>query len=267
MRNALALGSVLAALLLSACAQPIPDSGAGFGAGLQGGAGMAGAPTAGFVPPPPVVAAPLDAPLPAPALVPPGGIHPSELAAAGIGRAALAPTAPGILLPQTFVDGVPQLPPGGLEADPAWTAPPLAPSAALPQPSASGISDEQDFDAVVARETIESDALRRQQQAAQYQVVMPAPLPVPPADTGPNIVEFALNAPNRKGQEWYSRFVFATEGRMQRNCADYVSADEAQRDFLARGGPERDPRGLDPDGDGFACGWDPAPFLAAVGRG
>ena len=53
---------------------------------------------------------------------------------------------------------------------------------------------------------------------------------------------------------------------MQRNCADYRTPDEAQRDFLTRGGPERDSRGLDPDGDGFACGWDPAPFRAAVGR-
>jgi hypothetical protein len=34
---------------------------------------------------------------------------------------------------------------------------------------------------------------------------------------------------------------------------------------LARGGPDKDPRGLDPDGDGFACGWDPAPFLLAEG--
>ena len=66
------------------------------------------------------------------------------------------------------------------------------------------------------------------------------------------------------GQEWYARFVFSGEGRMLRNCNGYANPDDAQRDFLARGGPERDPRGLDPDGDGFACAWDPAPFRAAT---
>jgi hypothetical protein len=95
-------------------------------------------------------------------------------------------------------------------------------------------------------------------------VLVNAPAVAPVADAGPNIVAYALSAPNQVGQEWYSRFAFAREGRMQRNCADYRSADEAQSDFLARGGPERDARGLDPDGDGFACGWDPAPFRAAV---
>ena len=38
----------------------------------------------------------------------------------------------------------------------------------------------------------------------------------------------------------------------------------AQIDFLAKGGPERDRLGVDPDGDGYACAWNPAPFRAAV---
>lgn len=133
--------------------------------------------------------------------------------------------------------------------------------AAIGNPS---ISDEQSFSAVTGRETIQSDAERRAAQAAARQVVAPQPIPQRPADTGPNIVEYALNAPNAKGQEWYSRLVISGQGRFLRNCARYATADEAQRDFLARGGPDRDPRGIDPDGDGFACGWDPAPFRAAV---
>jgi hypothetical protein len=32
---------------------------------------------------------------------------------------------------------------------------------------------------------------------------------------------------------------------------------------LSNGGPERDRLGLDPDGDGFACYWDPTPFRLA----
>lgn len=172
--------------------------------------------------------------LAAPAAVSTGTIGSGDLAAAGIRGAAPAPVG-------------------------AQTGAPLA-------IQSSGISDEQDFDAVSSRETIESDAARMAQAAANYQVIQPTALPEPPASTGPDIVAYALNAPNRLGQPWYSRFIFSGQGRFQRNCAKYRSADEAQRDFLARGGPERDPRGLDPDGDGFACGWDPAPFLAAVGR-
>ena len=153
----------------------------------------------------------------------------------------------------------------GLEASPSNAAPALM--GTVPGNS-GGISDEQDFAAVSSRESIESDAARRAQQAAQYQVLQPQALPAPPPTTGPNIVEYALNAPNSRGQPWYSRFVLlAREGRQERNCAKYRTADEAQRDFLARGGPEPDPPGLDSDGDGFACAWDPAPFRAAVGRG
>ena len=132
--------------------------------------------------------------------------------------------------------------------------------------SNSGISDEQNFDAVAGRETIESDAARRAAQAAAREQVEPTAVPDRPSNTGPNIVEYAVNAPNVKGQEWYSRSLLTTQGRYQRNCADYATPDDAQRDFLARGGPERDRRGIDPDGDGFACGWDPAPFRAAFGN-
>ncbi|WP_306467353.1 hypothetical protein [Limimaricola sp. G21655-S1] len=142
-----------------------------------------------------------------------------------------------------------------------------SPTNAAPGAGGAAISDEQSFEAVAGRETIQSDAERRAQQAAAYQVIQPTALPQRAGDTGPNIVEYALNAPNKRGQEWYSRFILGTMGnRFERNCASYRSPDEAQRDFLARGGPERDPKGIDPDGDGFACGWDPAPFLAAVGR-
>lgn len=159
----------------------------------------------------------------------------------------------------------------GIEASPSNAAPALVGTLPVANPSVpgsnAGISDEQSFEAVSSRESIESDAARRAQQAAQYQVVQPQALPEQPADTGPNIIEYALSAPNSVGQAWYSRFMFSGEGRQQRNCAKYRTADEAQRDFLSRGGPERDSLGLDPDGDGFACGWNPAPFRAAVGRG
>lgn len=154
----------------------------------------------------------------------------------------------------------------GAQAEPVGAPLSAINPAPAPATNNAGISDEQDFSAVSARESIESDAQRRAAQAAQRQEIQPTALPDRPADTGPNIVQYALNAPNSRGQEWYSRSLLTTQARFQRNCAEYNSPDAAQRDFLARGGPERDPRGIDPDGDGFACGWDPAPFrLAAQG--
>ncbi len=182
----------------------------------------------------------------------------SELAQAGIGVQAPAPapaltTAPA---PAPTLMNDP-LRTQGVQASPSNPAPALV-------NSGTGLSDEQSFDAVSGRETIESDAQRRAAQAAAREQIAPSALPERPANTGPNIVAYALNAPNVKGQEWYSRSLLSGESRFRRNCASYATPDDAQRDFLARGGPERDRRGIDPDGDGFACGWDPAPFIQAM---
>lgn len=178
---------------------------------------------------------------------PGGAITSSELAAAGIGGTGVPATSGG-LGNATTVDPNAALAPAGSVGD---------------NPT---ISDEQNFDAVSGRETIESDAQRRAEQAERLVVVEPVPLPSQRADSGPNIVQYAINAPNQKGQQWYSRSILSGDNRFQRNCATYANPDEAQRDFLRRGGPERDQRGIDPDGDGFACGWDPAPFRLATGN-
>jgi len=126
------------------------------------------------------------------------------------------------------------------------------------------ISDEQNFDAVSARETIESDAERLAAQAQAYQVIQPTALPTRRGASGPSIVEFALATTNLVGQGIYSRSIIGAQSRFNRNCAKYPSSDMAQADFLKLGGPKRDRKGLDPDGDGFACYWDPAPFRQAV---
>ncbi|MBW4707504.1 hypothetical protein KX928_06865 [Roseobacter sp. YSTF-M11] len=126
-----------------------------------------------------------------------------------------------------------------------------------------GISDENDFDAVAERQTIESDAQRIASNAAQYEIVQPEALPERSGSDQPNIVAFALSTRHPKGQSVYARAGFGGEDRARRNCAAYLSPDQAQIDFLARGGPTRDRKGLDPDGDGYACGWDPAPFRKA----
>jgi len=154
---------------------------------------------------------------------------------------------------------------------PTTTAPqvPAAPAAAAPSAAASnnpGISDEQDFSAVASRETIESDKERLAAQREAYQVIQPSAVPDRPGNIGPSIVDFALNTMNNVGQKIYSRSGLFAANRFNRNCAKYASADLAQEAFLKSGGPERDRMGLDPDGDGFACYWDPAPFRLARGN-
>lgn len=131
--------------------------------------------------------------------------------------------------------------------------------------NAAGISSEQDFDAVSGQRDIQQDAALIAQNRAQYQVVTPTDLPTRPGTDRPNIVEYALRTTNAVGQPLYRRSTFRAETKFQRACAEYTSSDFAQEDFLASGGPERDRKGVDPDGDGFACNWDPAPFRAVRG--
>ena len=127
----------------------------------------------------------------------------------------------------------------------------------------AGISDENDFGAVSARETIESDAARIAQNRAQYQVVQPGALPQRSGESGPNIVDYALATRHAPGTQLHKRSSLRAN-RAAAACVKYGSPDQAQEAFLAKGGPDRDRLGLDPDGDGFACGWDPRPFRTAL---
>lgn len=120
------------------------------------------------------------------------------------------------------------------------------------------ISDEQDFSAVSERESIESDRERLQAQRQTYQVIAPTAVPSRTGSGGPNIVDFALSTNHQPGQQVYRRS--SLRGDPARSCAKYASSDLAQEAFLKAGGPEKDKLNLDPDGDGFACGWDPRPF-------
>lgn len=128
------------------------------------------------------------------------------------------------------------------------------------------ISDENDFDAVAGRQSIESDKARIERNRSQYQVVAPTALPSRSGDSQPNIVQYALQTSHPVGTQVHNRFSFASANKTARNCAVYSSADEAQIDFLARGGPTKDRKALDPDGDGYACGWNPAVFRRAAGN-
>ena len=127
----------------------------------------------------------------------------------------------------------------------------------------AGVSDEQDFDAVKSRESIESDKARIEANRAQYVVVQPGALPVRPGDAGPNIAAYAIATNNPVGVPLYDRPSFYLVN-VKVACSKFTSSDLAQAAFLAEGGPQSDRKGLDPDGDGFACDWDPRPFRAAL---
>jgi hypothetical protein len=220
MRVLLGLGT---ALVLAACEVPVPDSGVGFD-------------NSNFKP------RISDEPLNATSTT----AIPTLPATDSVGSDALA------VLDATAPTQATAGDTGFVEASPSNPAP--------VQVGNAGISDENDFAAVDARRSIEADAERRQQIAAQYQQVEATDLPERDAGAGPNIVEYAVLSNNPVGNRLYRRLGLNAANRFARNCRAYPSADQAQIDFLTRGGPERDPRGLDPDGDGYACDWDPTPF-------
>ncbi len=239
---------------LAACQPAVPDSGAGVldlarGIGFESPSAQTErdrallSPT--LPPPEPVTSTAAPAPVFPPAVSDPAPTEQvivtptpnTEIAAAAAARAANSGVAP-------------------VEASPANAPPPL-----LNNP---GISDEQDFDAVASRESIESDAARIEANRQQYQVVSPTALPSRSGGGQANIVQYALQTSHPRGTRLYRRIGLNRQAKFERNCASYASADLAQIDFLERGGPTRDRRGLDPDGDGYACSWDPAPFRRAA---
>ena len=235
-------------LALAACAPVLPESGVGFGDYSQYLKDRERALASGTAPP-----------SVAPAVAPPAAAgFSTDRASAAIdaaeGRTAVAalPPAP---LPAAPLDATdPNRPrgdaPAGIKVE----------SGEVQGGNHSTISDEQDFGAVSSRETIESDKERIARNRANYEVVQPTALPQRTGNTGPNIVAFALSTTHAPGTPMYRRSGFGGNGSA---CSRYGSSDLAQEAFLAEGGPDRDRKGLDPDGDGFACGWDPRAFRAA----
>ncbi len=124
------------------------------------------------------------------------------------------------------------------------------------------ISQSQDFAVVKSRETIASDAAKLEELKKNYEIVQPGRTPT--RGSGINLAKYALSQKNPVGQKVYSRSVFSGR-RAAKKCAAYISADEAQLDFLRSGGPKNDRRGIDPDGDGYACKWSPQVFRSMVG--
>lgn len=129
-----------------------------------------------------------------------------------------------------------------------------------------GISNTQDFSSVSERLSIEDDKALLEAQKSKFTVVEPTAVPERDGNTGPNVVKFALSTTNKVGEKIYKRFNAMGASASKRNCAKFTTADNAQIEFLKAGGPKRDPKNLDPDGDGFACDWSPETYRKLVKR-
>lgn len=152
---------------------------------------------------------------------------------------------------------------GALQAD-ALAAESAGPAGASPEASgtaearrdAADISDEQDFEAVTSRESIESDAERLKAQQTARIVYKPEPLPERIGRS--NVILFALQTNHAVGEEVFERVtILVFEPSVLRRCRAFPDAEAAQHAFLDAGGPQEDDLLIDPDGDGFVCGWDP----------
>lgn len=150
---------------------------------------------------------------------------------------------------------------------PASTAEVDDPTGAVASVDTTSLSDENDFEAVAARQSIESDAKRLAESRAKYVLIEPIDLPVRPGTNEISIIEYALRTTNPVGVQIYRRSGFYNKELYLRSCNFYASPSEAQQVFLKRSGPKMDWMGLDPDGDGFACSWDPTPFRLAGSSG
>ena len=252
---------VLAAgMTLSACQPAIPDSGRGVGFDDQSRADSLAREEAlvgsGFPAPIPGL---IGSGVPAPA-----SVTATSLPADGSAEATAAETARLLAATSTGASSG-----FGTEAARNSGVEPLNASPSNPAPAlinSAGISNENNFDAVSGTRSINDDAARLAANRSQYQVVQPEALP-DRTDTGPNIVAYAISTTHAPGTKIYSRFGLNSASKYQRSCGAFASADQAQIDFLARGGPAKDRKGMDPDGDGFACDWDPTPFRRAAQQG
>lgn len=130
--------------------------------------------------------------------------------------------------------------------------------AAAPAPTAQGVST-QSYQAQPFGTPTQNRVVRR-----DYVPQVRVTAAEAPSASGPNLFLYALSTQHAVGQERYSRRNPFRWNRWEAACAQYPHQDLAQEAFLAAGGPEKDPDHMDPDGDGYACWWDPAPFRQAA---
>jgi len=121
------------------------------------------------------------------------------------------------------------------------------------------VSDEQDFASVVQRESIESDSQRIKEN--EENLLIYDPIDHPDKAGQSDVVSFALNTKHTPGTVLFRRnTLFFSRDQYLERCDAYIDSEAAQQAFLDAGGPEKDDLKLDPDGDGFACSWNPVKY-------
>ena len=107
-----------------------------------------------------------------------------------------------------------------------------------------------------------AEAAEKLESARKQRIVIETETPSHSEDSV-NIAAFARSTINKKGESIYARRSFQTFDNWT-ECAFFDTNENAQRFFLRTGGPKLDLKNLDPDGDGFACAWDPAIYRQLV---
>ncbi|MXU65407.1 hypothetical protein [Oceanomicrobium pacificus] len=146
---------------------------------------------------------------------------------------------------------------------------PINPETGLPAtagvaPNAQSINLAASSQAVQAAQR---EVAARELEEARQQLVIVQPDALPQRRNEQNVAAFALATSHGVGERKYSRGFGGSASASNAACGRYRTGDEAQSAFLSRGGPERDPGNLDPDGDGFACGWSPEPYRRMLNGG
>jgi hypothetical protein len=155
---------------------------------------------------------------------------------------------------------------GALAEPTADGLPPHYPGATLP-PSPDGTGTALDDDRInlmqwtLEQQKIDAAVAQEQLDAARRQLVVVQPGALPNRPEGVNVALYAQQSTNAVGERVFDRTVGARVAGVG-SCGRYRDPDSAQRAFLAAGGPQSDRLGLDPDGDGFACHFDPGPYRA-----
>lgn len=189
---------------------------------------------------------------------PVGGPRPVEMPEAGM-PTALTPTEPVV------VDGTTEALSSAVNEALIATAAPVS-TAASPSTgdgiaSDSGILNLAEQSQAEQLRLREADAAALAAAAAQRVVIQPGEMP--DVLSGVNIITYARETTNAVGERTYRR-PSIRRSISASQCSKFASADDAQRNFLANGGPLDDPLNLDPDGDGFACRWSPEAYRALV---
>ncbi|MEM9813473.1 MAG: hypothetical protein AAF913_12450, partial [Pseudomonadota bacterium] len=80
----------------------------------------------------------------------------------------------------------------------------------------------------------------RQREAAREQLEVFEPEPIAPVDPNANVIAFARATSHPLGTKVYNRPPFRDRSQTRSTCRRFANADDAQRQFLANGGPNTD---------------------------